>query len=171
MTKDSMNEIPAYVDDVLREWVTIAFTSYDGYERFGRGVVGISLADGKTELLYGERAFFCRAGDDAIAQLIDAYDPTLEFLVVFDTPQGQTRTLRIRTPDGKRHPKRIWFFEMLRRVNEESESLPEGLPAWFVDALDKLEKAKKPDDPLLKSVNGEAEKHYGGNGQGSFDKF
>ena len=42
---------------------------------------------------------------------------------------------------------RIWFFEMLRRVAEEPAALPEDLPAWFLDALDKLEKAKKPTEP------------------------
>lgn len=146
MTKDDTNDIPAYINEILREWNTIAFESYDGYERFGRGVVGISLSDGKAEMLYGERAFFCRPGDDTIAQMIDAYDPALEFLVMFDTPQGQTRVLRIRTPSVGRHPKRVWFFEMLRRVTEEPDSLPERLPVWFLDALAELEKIRKPAD-------------------------
>ena len=137
-----MNTIPAYVDSVLREWTQIAFESYDAFERLGRGVVGISRTDSGTELLYGERDFFSRQGDDAMVGMIDAYDPEWEFLVVFDTPQGATRTLRVRTPEAKHHPKRIWFFEMLRRVTEEPEALPESLPAWFQEALNKLNETR-----------------------------
>ena len=33
-------------------------------------------------------------------------------------------------PEGKHHPKRIWFFEMLRR-RPKPEALPESLAAWF----------------------------------------
>ena len=141
-----MNTIPAYVDHDLREWVTIAFESYDAYERLGRGAVGISRTDGETELLYAERDFFVQQGDDEMARMIDAYDPEWEILVVFDTPQGATRTLRIRTPDGQRHPKRIWFFEMLRRATEEPEALPESLPAWFQEAMAKVEATRTPTD-------------------------
>ena len=142
MTQGNMNTIPAYVDSVLREWTQIAFESYDAFERLGRGVVGISRTDGGTELLYAERDFFVQQGDDEMARMIDAYDPEWEFLVVFDTPQGATRTLRVRTPEGKHHPKRIWFFEMLRRVTEEPEALPESLPAWFQEAPAKLNKTR-----------------------------
>ncbi len=141
-----MNTIPAYVDSVLREWVTIAFESYDAYERLGRGAVGISRTDGETELLYAERDFFSQQGDDEMVRMIDAYDPEWEFLVLFDAPQGDTQTLRVRTPDGERHPKRIWFFEMLRRATEEPESLPESLPAWFRDALAKVAATQTPID-------------------------
>lgn len=141
-----MNTIPAYVDSFLREWTQIAFESYDAYERLGRGVVGISRTDGGTELLYGKRDFFVQKGDDQMVRMIDAYDPACEFLVVFDTPQDKTRILRVRTPEGQHHPKRIWFFEMLRRVTEEPEALPESLPAWFQEALAKLNEMRIPPD-------------------------
>jgi len=147
-----MNTIPAYVDSVLREWTQIAFESYDAFERLGRGVVGISRTDSGTELLYAERDFFVQKGEDEMARMIDFYDPEWEFLVVFDTPQGDRRTLRIRTPDGERHPKRIWFFEMLRRTNEEPESLPESLPAWFQEALAKLNQTHIPSDRSRSTV-------------------
>lgn len=143
-----MSEIPAYVDRVLQEWHTIALTAYDGYERVGRGVVGLFLSGESTQLLYGDRAFFVEQGNTTVTKMIDAYDPEWEFLVLFDTAEGDTRTIRIRTPEGGQHPKRIWFFEMLRRVTEEPESLPDELPAWFLDALDKLKKAKKTAEPV-----------------------
>ena len=141
---NNMNTIPHYVESALHEWVTIAFVSYDAYERLGRGAVGISDTDGETELLYAERDFFIRQGDDGLVRMIDAYDPEKEILVLFDTPQGNSRTLRICTPDGQRDPKRIWFFEMLRRMNEEPETLPEALPAWFMDAMTKLRNPNPP---------------------------
>ena len=147
-----MNTIPAYVDSLLCEWTQIAFESYDAYERLGRGVVGISRTDSGTELLYGERDFFVQKGDDAMVRMIDAYDPEWEFLVVFDTPQGATRTLRVRTHEGKHHPKRIWFFEMLCRVTEEPEALPESLPAWFQEALAKLNQTLLPSDRSRSTV-------------------
>ncbi|OQC52955.1 MAG: hypothetical protein BWX54_02459 [Verrucomicrobia bacterium ADurb.Bin018] len=75
--------------------------------------------------------------------MIDAYDPETEFLVLFDTDEGNTRTIRIRTPEGGRNPKGLWFFEMLRRIQEEPESVPDDLPAWFWGALDRLDKMKK----------------------------
>ena len=141
-----MNTNPAYVDSFLCEWTQIAFESYDAYERLGRGVVGISRTDGGTELLYAGRDYFVQKGDDEMARMIDAYDPEWEFLVVFDTPQDKTRILRVRTPEGKHHPKRIWSFEMLRRVTEEPEVLPESLPAWFQEALAKLNQTRIPSD-------------------------
>jgi hypothetical protein len=147
MTKGDMSDIPAYADSVLQEWHTIAFTAYDGYERIGRGVVGLSPQGDSTQLLYGDRGSFVEQGNTTVTKMIDAYDPEWEFLALFDTEDGNTRTIRIRTPEGGQHPKRIWFFEMLRRVTEEPESLPEELPTWFLDALDKLEKAKKTAEP------------------------
>jgi hypothetical protein len=144
-----MQEIPRYVDDVLREWETIAFTAYDGYERLGRGVVGISREGDSAQLLYADRDFFATQGNITVIKLIEDYDPEWEFLVLFDTDEGNTRTLRIRTPEGGQHPKRIWFFEMLRRIEDEPEAVPEELPVWFLDALAKLEKAKKTAEPKI----------------------
>jgi hypothetical protein len=139
--------IPSYVDSVLLEWGTIAFTAYNGYEQLGRGVVAISHQDYSAQLLYCEREFFVKQGNTTITLIIDAYDPEWELLALFDTDQGKTRTLRIRTSDGGRHPKRIWFFEMLRRVIEEPESLPEKIPEWFWKTLEESEAANSITEP------------------------
>lgn len=92
--------------------------------------------------MYGPRDFFVKRGDKKVLSLLDAYDPETEYLVHFDATGG-TRTIRIRTPEGGRHPKRIWFFEMLRRVSEAPEELPDKLPKWFINACEKLEKMDK----------------------------
>ena len=130
--------MPLYIDEVLREWDTIACIAYDGYERKGPGAVAIMPAGNSSVLLYGERDFFVKQGNTTVLRMIDEYDPDREFLAFFDTNDGNTRTLRIRTPEGGRQPKRVWFFEMLRRVNDEPESLPEEIPRWFLDILEKI---------------------------------
>jgi hypothetical protein len=129
--------IPSYVDDLLREWDFLAFYSYDGFETSGRGVVGILESEQGTSAMYGDRRYFELLGDTRVVGMLDEYDPEQEFLVHFDAAGG-TRTLRIRTPEGGRHPKRVWFFEMLRRVNDEPETLPASLPEWFVTACESL---------------------------------
>ena len=132
--------IPLYIDDVLREWDTIAFIAYDGYEQTGPGVVAIMPAGNSSVLLYGERDFFVKQGNHTVLGMIDDYDPDQEFLALFDTDDGNTRTLRVRTAEGGRQPKRVWLFEMLRRVNDDPESLPEEIPRWFRDILEKIDK-------------------------------
>ena len=137
--------IPLYIDEVLREWDTIAYLAYDGYEQQGPGVVVIIPGGNSSVLLYGKRDFFVKQGNTTVLRMIDEYDPDWEFLALFDTDDGNTRTLRIRTPEGGRRPKRVWFFEMLRRVNDEPESLPEELPRWFLDILEKIDKRTSKD--------------------------
>ena len=47
------------------------------------------------------------------------------------------RTLRLRTKPGMAHPKRVWFFEMLRRLADKpSEAGLDHLPGWFAQALE-----------------------------------
>jgi len=137
--------IPLYIDEVLREWDTIAYLAYDGYEQQGPGVVGIIPGGNSSVLFYGTCDFFVKQGNTTVLRMIDEYDPDWEFLALFDTDDGNTRTLRIRTPEGGRRPKRVWFFEMLRRVNDEPESLPEELPRWFLDILEKIDKRTSKD--------------------------
>jgi len=65
-------------------------------------------------------------------------------VIQFDDARGQLRTQRLRTAPGARHPKRVWFFEMMRRIQEEPETVDlRALPGWFIDSLDELEKMRK----------------------------
>lgn len=113
--------IPRYIDEVLREWDTIACFAYDGYERMGPGVCAIMPAGNLSVLFYSERDFFVKQGNTIVLKMINEYDPDLEFLALFDTNDGNTRTLRIRTPEGGCQPKRVWLLEMLCRFYEEPE--------------------------------------------------
>ena len=58
LARTMTESLPFYVDHALQEWETIAFTAYEGFERVGRGVVGVSPEGESTQLLYAERSFF-----------------------------------------------------------------------------------------------------------------
>lgn len=133
--------IPDFVDQVLSEWDFIAFFAYDNFELSGRGVVGLVEGEDGIQAMYGIRDYFVKQGDLQVLSLLDTYSPETEFLVYFDAT-GETRTIRVRAPEGSRHPKRIWFFEMLRRASEAPEELPDKLPAWFVHVCEQLEQIK-----------------------------
>lgn len=130
----SSTPIPAFVDQILREWDSIAYFAYDGYETSGRGGVGLFQEGDKTKACYSPADFFHRQEDQRMIAMLNAYDPENEFLVHLDVPEG-TRTIRVRTPENARQPKRVWFSEMLRKVSEEPDSLPQTLPEWFVVIL------------------------------------
>lgn len=129
--------IPNFVDQVLQEWDFIAFFAYNNFESAGRGVVGIMEDAEGTKVMYVARDYFEKQRDQQVLQMLDAYNPETEFLVHFDGVSG-TRTIRIRTPENGRHPKRVWFFEILRRASEAPEELPDTLPDWFIQACEKL---------------------------------
>jgi len=57
--------------------------------------------------------------DPKTDELLAGYDPENEIIIQFADPRGGMRTQRLRTAPGTRHPKRVWFFEMLRRAGEE----------------------------------------------------
>jgi len=139
-----MSAIPEYVDGVLKEWETIAYFAYDGFERQGRGVVAIEPdgSDG-VRFMYGPADFFEQQKQAEVIRLLELYDPAKEFLVQFQDSSEATRTLRIRTPDGGQNPKGIWFFRMLGLAVEQPEALPGYLPEWFFQALADMEKARK----------------------------
>lgn len=134
--------IPAFVDQALREWDFIAFFAYDNFESVGRGVVGLMNTAGKTQVMYGGRDYFLKQKDQQLLQMLDTYDTENEFLVHFDVANG-TRTIKIQTPEGGRSPKRIWFFEMLRRLNDAPEELPSALPKWFITTCEKFERVAR----------------------------
>ena len=134
--------IPDYVDRVLREWDTIALFSYDNFESSGRGAVAIGDYPEGPRIAYAAQDYFVGTQNRQVLQLLYSYDPETEILAHFGSPTGM-RTLRVRTPPEGKNPKRIWFFEMLRSLEEEPEKMPDPLPDWFAQALDKLHQMKK----------------------------
>jgi len=82
--------------------------------------------------------------DPLTAKLLAEYDPNTEIVIQFIDKTKRLRTQRVRSNSGAQHPKKIFFFEMLRRINEEPKTIDLGnLPHWFVEALEKLEAARK----------------------------
>jgi len=128
-----MINTPGYVQHALDDWEFMAFTAYDWYEKMGRVVIGID-ADGNdpngAKFLGVTYDYQHGKPDPTTAALLAKYDPETEIIIQFADPRGGMRTRRLRTAPGARHPKRVWFFEMLRRAEEEPESLD-------VDALPK----------------------------------
>ena len=141
------SEIPAYVQNALDNWNELAFVAYDWYEQMGRLVIGIEEDEeypGSARLLAAVYDYDQGKPDAATAELIASYDPAQEILIQFIDTRGRPRTHRLRAAPGARHPKRVYFFEMLRRVNEEPGTIdPDSLPSWFVEALETLEKSRK----------------------------
>jgi len=144
------NPIPKFVDQVLSEWDFIVFFAYHNFESAGRGVAGLIEDEEGIQAMYVTRDYFMKQGDQQVISMLDTYNPETEFIVHFDATGG-TRTIRIKTSEGGRHPKRVWFFEMLRRASEAPEELPDILPDWFIQACEKLEQTKN--DKVDKALN------------------
>jgi len=120
----------------------MAFTAYDWFEKRGRVAVGIDVDEDDpagAKLLGVSYDYQHGEPDPATAALLAEYDPETEIIIQFADPRGGVRTQRLRTAPGARHPKRVWFFEMLRRAEDDPESLDVAeLPEWFKDAVLKL---------------------------------
>ncbi len=142
-----MRDIPYYVRNALNDWETLAFVAYDWYEKMGRILVGIDQDDADpagAKLIAVLYEFEAGKPDPVTAKLLAEYDPDTEVIVQFIDKTKHIRTQRLRAGSGAQHPKKIFFFEMLRRINEEPETIDLlDLPHWFVEALEKLEAARK----------------------------
>jgi hypothetical protein len=139
---------PELLDATLADWHSLAFLAFDGFTRGGRGLVCL-LRDTEAEPpvrgLYYSLPASVLGVDPKITHLVSIYDPTDEIVISFEQPTG-LRTQRLRTaPDGD-SPQRVWFFEILRRLSEEPESVPEQLPDWFHDAVQQLQTTQATND-------------------------
>jgi hypothetical protein len=142
-----MSAVPDYIDSVLKEWESIAYFAYDGFERHGRGAVDVERNNsGTVRFTYAPAEFFRHQRQTDVVRLLELYDPAAEFVVCFEESPAATRTLRIRTPENGQGPKGIWFFKVLGLINEQPEALPDYLPQWFFRALEDLERAKRKEE-------------------------
>jgi len=134
--------VPEIVEVALENWDFLAFTAYDWFEQYGRLAIGIQEDDenpGIPRLLAATYDYANGNPDAATAALLAEYDPEMEIVIQFADPAGGFRTQRLRTAPDARHPKRVWFFEMLRRAEEEPDTLDvKALPKWFIEATMKL---------------------------------
>ena len=132
---------PKLFESALRNWDELAYLAYDGFTSAGHGLIALEQVS-ESHGPMGVRASYVRFPDgrpsEETARVIAAYDPMLEFVVMYREPAGTVRTRRVRTaPDG-RNPKRVWFFETLRRLNEEPDNAPKVIPEWFWEFLEKV---------------------------------
>ncbi len=139
------NPLPEYVLFALEEWETLAFFAYEKFEKHGPITIGIRQDDEEsiefTAINYDIETNKC---EKHIVELLEKYDPEYEILIQYQQDDNQIRTQRIRTAAGGRHPRRIYFFEMMRRVTDEPENIVlEDLPEWLIGAFEKLEEIKK----------------------------
>jgi len=144
---EDVESIPDHVQMVLDEWESLAFYAYDNYERYGRIVVGIEenpeVPSGiqLVSIIYDDEE---GEPDDVTARLLATYDPAYEIPIQFVDEAGRLRTQRLRSvPDGQ-HPRKVYFFEVLGRVNDDPKILyEEDFPAWFVEAVERLARGLK----------------------------
>jgi len=137
------NAFPGYIDEVLNDWDTIAKYSYDRFENIGRGIVVVFNDNNNIEFGYADKEYFVKNHMQKEIDLIQNYDPAFEMLIHFEYNNG-SRTIRIKTPEGGRDPKSIWFMDMLMKLTENPNELPENMPDWFYDkALSFIEGLKE----------------------------
>jgi hypothetical protein len=140
-------DIPACVHNALENWDELVFNAFDWHVKHGRLAVGIEADE--NDLMGAKLCgiLYEQKGDvppsDA-AGLINSYDPDWEIVIQFVDTAGRLRTQRLRTAPGGRHPRRVWYFEMMRRLQEEPETVDLiTLPDWFIESLEKLEAMRK----------------------------
>jgi hypothetical protein len=130
---------PELLEATLENWDTLAFFAYDQFVRSGRGAVGLERLDSDDGVESPVRALYAvfppstDQPDRATARILADYDPDQEFVVMYEQSIGGLRTMRLRTAPGARAAKRVWCFEMLRRLSDASEPVPDYLPDWFLD--------------------------------------
>ena len=105
-------------------WEQIACFAYDGYRKFGRGIVEIQKTrDGDSyeamdfNILYS--VCDCDDPDDNSARPVKVYDPDYEVVVRYAQKNLNPRTLILKTPAGARNPQRIGLLEEFIRQQPE----------------------------------------------------
>ncbi len=138
--------IPQYVQNVLDDWDGLAFHAYDCFEKSGRVVMALEEDENnpsQAKIIAVSYDYQQGKPDTTVAGLLVKYDPLYEILVQFVDLQGNIRTQRLRTAPDNRNPMGIYFFEMLRRIEEEPNSVDMAtLPEWFIQAVEKLNQSR-----------------------------
>jgi len=138
---------PELLRRALDEWDALAFLAYDGFTRSGRGVLALErvpeeVSSGRVRASYV--TFPEGKPHPETARVVSEYHPDDEFVLLYREVAGGLRTQRLRTGPESRAPKRVWFFEQLRRMNDDDDYVPEKTPPWFWDALERIADARDP---------------------------
>jgi hypothetical protein len=136
---------PQMLNALLDDWDQVALFAYDQYCRAGRGVVAVERTvegggDDSFRLSYVSFPTAAAEGTatDKVQYLIANYDPDSEILIMYRDLANIVHTQRLRTAPGGRAPKRVWFFEMLRTLNEDATVVPDYAPEWFWNTITRL---------------------------------
>ena len=136
--KSVMNKLPEYIENILNEWDTIVKFAYNNFEILGRGIVAVFVKDDETiQLGYTDKTYFVQNNMKKEIEFIENYDPNMEILVCFEQ-NSNSRTIRIRTPEGGRDPKSVWFMDMFQLLVNNPKDMPKNIPDWFYDKAEKL---------------------------------
>ena len=118
------------VQEIIADyWEQIGFFAFDEFRQHGRGAVRIKALKSNDQPERGDYllsyvAYNPETGnfEPEIAEMIRSYDPKWEIIIQYLSREGDVRTNRLRTPEGERHPWRIWFFENQPVLVEEFEA-------------------------------------------------
>lgn len=137
-----MNDRPNYVQNALSDWTTIALFAYEYFEKAGRIAIGIEAdpedPDG-AKLSAIQHDYENGKPDLNTAKNLADYDPESEIIIQYIKDEGRIKTERLNPSSGAHHPKRIYFFEILRRLSEETSTVNlSELPKWLIEALEGL---------------------------------
>ena len=102
-------------ETIIREhWEQIACFAYDGYRKYGRGIVEIlkTRNGDRYETMDFNIAFSTSdLSDPYSAHLMMEYDPDDEVVVRYERRNFHMRTILLRTPPSERNPQRISLLE------------------------------------------------------------
>jgi hypothetical protein len=101
------------------EMQTLAYAAYEGYTRYGRGVLEITGKElGPETIRYLPLGYYIST--DAVEQLVKKYDPEREFICVFNLG-GAMPVVMCVTPDEDITPLSIYETEdrQLKQLREE----------------------------------------------------
>ncbi len=86
-------------------WDQLCFTAYDGFRRFGKGLVAVSKAGDEVKAVFTHPAEgHCEVQD---LDLINRYNPETEVVVKYPSAQGKTKTIKLEVAD-ENSPAKIW---------------------------------------------------------------
>lgn len=95
-----------FQDILSASWDQLCFAAYDGYKKFGRGLVGVIKSGEELTAIFTHPAEG-HITDPADRDLVNRYKPEEEIVVQYRTAPGRSKTLILEVAD-KNSPVEIW---------------------------------------------------------------
>ncbi len=87
-------------------WDQLCFAAYDGFIKHGRGVIVINKVGEELKAIFTYPAEG-HILDAQVLNMVNAYDPELEFVAQYLSDNGNARTVRVEV-DGENPPHEVW---------------------------------------------------------------